>query len=270
MNQIIATLNMKCWGVVLSMLHYKHFMYGRQISIITDHKPLITLFAKNLATTSPRLSHMLIKIFDDVLVLHHQEGSKMHLSDAISRLSVHDSDAAKNKAKPIADFNISIREISEITGFKSLTLKDIKEATIKDCHMTKLKSYIIDGFPAHKYESTEDIHSFFDYRESLTIKDGMVMKEKRIVIPQSLHEDALKVLHRSHMVVVKTKGCANTTMFWPKIYSDIENYLSTCCPCMMYKVKQQVEPLEHDVPTKPWYSLTLDNFEYKGSLYLII
>ena len=43
-------------GVVFSMLHFKHFTYGRQVHIITDHKPLITLFTKNLATTSPRLS----------------------------------------------------------------------------------------------------------------------------------------------------------------------------------------------------------------------
>ena len=82
-------------------------MCGRQVYIITDHKPLITLFAKNLATTSPRLSRMLIKILDYVVVLH-QEENKMHLSDAISRLSVHDSDAAKNKVKLIADLNISI------------------------------------------------------------------------------------------------------------------------------------------------------------------
>ena len=34
-------------GVVFSMLHFKHFMYGSQIHIITDHKPLITFFAKN-------------------------------------------------------------------------------------------------------------------------------------------------------------------------------------------------------------------------------
>ena len=95
------------------------------------------------------------------------------------------------------------------------------------------------------------------------------MKNKRIVIPESLCNDALKVLHRSHMGIVKTKERASTSMFWPKIYSDIENYLSTCCLCMMYKVKQ-AEPLEHDIPTKPWCSLTLDNFEYKGNLYLII
>ena len=142
---------------------------------------------------------MLIKILDYVLVLHHQEGSKMHLSDAISRLSVHDSDAAESKAKPIADFNISIHEISEITGFKSLTLQDIKEATIKDCQLTKLKTYIVDGFPKHKHECAEDIRSFFDCRESLTIIDAMVMKDKRIVTPESLCEDALKVALISHV-----------------------------------------------------------------------
>ena len=257
-------------GVVFSMLHFKHFTYGRQVHIITDHKPLITLFAKNLATTSPRLSRMLIKILDYVVVLHHQEGNKMHLSDAISRLSVHDSDAAKNKVKPIADFNISIHEISEITGFKLLTLQDIKEETIKDCQLTKLKTYIVDGFPKHKHECAEDIHSFFDYRESLTITDGMIMKDKRIVIPASLQEQALENLHRSHMGIVKTKERASTSMFWPKIYKDIENFLPRCCPCMSHKIKQTTEPLEHDIPTKPWCSLMLDNFEYKGSLHLII
>ena len=133
--------NIECemLGVIFSMLH---FMCGRQVHIITDHKPLIMLFAKNLATTSPRLSRMLIKILDYIVVLHHQEGNKMHLSDAILRLSVHDSDAAENKVKPIADFNISIHEISEITGFKPLTLQDIKEETIKDCQLTKLKTYL--------------------------------------------------------------------------------------------------------------------------------
>ena len=228
------------------------------------------LFAKTLATTSPRLSRMLIKILDYVVVLHHQVGNKMHLSDAISRLSVHDSDAAKSKAKPIADFNISIHEISEITGFKLLTLQDIKEETIKHCQLTKLKTFIVDGFLKHKHACAEDIRSFYDYRESLTIIGGMVLKDKRIVIPTGLHEQALENLHRSHMGIVKMKERASTSMFWPKIYNDIENFLSRCRPCMSHKIKQAAEPLERDIPTKPWCSLTLDSFEYKGSLYLII
>ena len=241
-------------------------MYRRQVYIITDHKPLIMLFAKNLATTSPRLSRMLIKILDYVVVLHHQEGNKMHLSDAISRISVHGSDAAKSKAKPIADFNISIHEVSEITGFKSLTLQDIKEETIKDCQLTKLKTYIVDGFLRHKHECAEDIRSFYDYRESLTIVDGMVLKDKRIIIPAGLCEQVMENLHRSHVGIVKMKERASSSMFWPNIYSNIENYLSICHPCMIHKVTQTAKPLEHDILTKPWHSLTLDNFEFKGSV----
>ena len=179
-ESIYSNIKHEMLGVVFSVLHFKHFTYGREIHIITDHKPLITLFAKNLATTSPRLSHMLIKNLDYVILLHHQEGSKIHLSDAISRLSIHDSDVSKSKAKPIADLNTSNYEISEITGFKSLMLQYIKEETIKDCQLTKLKTYIVDGFLKHKHECAEDIHSFFDYRESLTIIDGMIMKDKRI------------------------------------------------------------------------------------------
>ena len=79
----------------------------------------------------------------------------------------------------------------------------------------------------------------------------MVLKDKRIVIPAGLHEQALKNLHRSHMGIVKTKERASTSMFWPKIYNDIENFLSRCHPCMSHKIKQATEPLKHDVPTKP-------------------
>ena len=100
---------------------------------------------------------------------------------------------------------------------------------------------------------------FYDYRESLTIIDGMVLKDKRIVIPAGLHEQVLENLHRSHMGIVKMKERASTSMFWPKIYDDIENFLPRCRPCMSHKIKQAAEPLEHDVPTKPWCSLMLDN-----------
>ena len=134
----------------------------------------------------------------------------------------------------------------------------------------KVKNLFVDGFLKHKHECAEDFRSFFDYRESITIIDGMIMKDKRIVIPASLCKQALENLHRSHMGIVKMKERASTSMFWPKIYNDIENFLSRCHPCMSHKIKQTTEPLEHDVPTKPWCSLTLDNFEHKGILYLII
>ena len=72
------------------------------------------------------------------------------------------------------------------------------------------------------------------------------------------------------MSIVKTKERASTCMIWPRMYSDIERFLSTCKPCMMHKIKQSPEPLECNILSSPWSSLTLDNFEFKVTLFLII
>ena len=162
-------------GVMFSVLHFKHFSYGQQVTVITDHKPLITLFKKNITASSPRISQMLIKIIDFQVDLQHQEGSKMHLSDAISRFNTHDSDDARHKAVPIADFNISIHKVEDITGFKSITMKQIANEIASDMQLMQLKDYIVDGFPKSKHECTELMCDFYDYRESLSIINGVVL-----------------------------------------------------------------------------------------------
>ena len=166
---------------------------------------------------------MLIKIIDFQVDLQHQEGSKMHLSDAISRFNTHDSDDARSKAVPLADFNISIHKVKDLTGFKSITSKQIERETATDVHSEELKKYIIQSFPKSKHECTELTHDFYDYRESLTIINGMVLKDKRIVIPMNLRDDAMSTPHRSHMGIVKTKERASTCIFWPGMYNDIIN-----------------------------------------------
>ena len=112
-------------GVVFSILHFKHFTFGWKVHVITDHKPLITLFRKNLHATSPRLSCMLVQILDYNIEFHHQEGTRMHLSDTLSRLNTHDSVAEKSKARPVADFNITIHDVEVLIGFKSLSLDQV-------------------------------------------------------------------------------------------------------------------------------------------------
>ena len=133
-------------GVVFSILHFKHFTFGHKVHIITDHKPFITLFRKNLHATSPRLSHMLVQILDYNIAFHHQESTKMYLSDALSRLNTHDNVAEKSKAKPVADFNVTIHDVEILTGFKSLSLDQVCQETECDTDMQLLKQHILDGF----------------------------------------------------------------------------------------------------------------------------
>ena len=121
---------------------------------------------------------MLIKIIDFQIDLLHQEGSKMHLSDAISHFNTHDSHDARNNAVPIADFNISIHEVEDMTGFKPVTMQEIQTATASDIQLPQLKNYIIDGFPRAKHECNELTHDFYDHRELLSIINGLVLKDR--------------------------------------------------------------------------------------------
>ena len=188
--------NIECemLGVVFSILHFKHFTFGHKVHIITDHKPLITLFRKNLHATSPRLNCMLVQILDYNIEFHHQEGTKMHLSDALSRLNTHDSIDEKSKAKPVADFNVTIHNVEILTGVKSLSLDQVHQETEHDTDMQLLKQHISDGFPKSKSCLPESIHSFYDYRECLSIVDGVIMKGQHVIIPTSSRCKTLEIL----------------------------------------------------------------------------
>ena len=136
--------------------------------------------------------------------------------------------------------------------------------------MQLLKQHISDGFPKAKSCLPESICLFYYYRECLSIVDGVIMKGQRVIIPASLRCQTLETLHSSHMGVTKTIECARTRLFWPNMQKAIITHLSSCHPCAEFKIKQKPEPLSHDVPIVAWHSLTLDNFEFKATHYLLV
>ena len=116
-------------GVLFSVLHFKHFTYGCKVHIITDHKPLVSLFRKNLTSASPRLSRMLLHILDYQLDVMYQPGPKMHLSDALSRLTSHNNNS---KAEPIKGLDVTVHDVQIFTEISPLSLAKIKHVTEND------------------------------------------------------------------------------------------------------------------------------------------
>ena len=134
-------------GVLFSVLHFKHFTYGCKVHIITDHKPLVSLFRKSLTSASPRLSRMLLYILDYQLNVIYQPGTKMHLSDALSHND-------NSKAKSIAGLDITVHDVEVFTEISPLSLVKIKCVTRDDPVLQTLKQYIQDGFPENKVDSS--------------------------------------------------------------------------------------------------------------------
>ena len=104
-----ANIERELLGVVFSLETFKHFTSGRQKNIITDHKPLTSLFSKCLVNTSLRLAQMMLHISDYDANVLYQKGSKMILSDALSHLSSHNT--RQGKQSEIKGLNIFIHDV---------------------------------------------------------------------------------------------------------------------------------------------------------------
>ena len=59
-------------------------------------------------------------------------------------------------------------------------------------------------------------------------------------------------------------------MYWPGITDAIKDSISACKVCLTFSDRQQREPYISDAQTKPWRHLSLDNFEFQGSHYLMV
>ena len=91
------------------------------------------------------------------------------------------------------------------------------------------------------------------------------------MIPSQLCDEALKLLHSSHMGIVKAKDHVRTSFFWPSINRDIELHFSECRPCATFQEKQPKETLLDDsISTKLWNALAVDNFDFNSKHYLIV
>ena len=126
-------------------------------------------------------------------------GSKTYLSDALSRLSSHNT--KQGKQTEIKGLNILIHEVE--TDVKDSTLNRIHCNTKTDSTLNLVMRYVLDGWPGTTDECAEPACAYFTYREELTIMDGLLAKGNHIVIPTNMCHDCFETLHASHLGVNK-------------------------------------------------------------------
>ncbi|XP_048577115.1 uncharacterized protein K02A2.6 [Nematostella vectensis] len=115
------------------------------------------------------------------------------------------------------------------------------------------------------------LYDYWNFREELTIEDGLVLKGERIVIKPTLRPEILDTLHKGHLGQEKCLLRARTTVFWPGITKDVVNLVKTCESCQKHQRHNQKQPiLQLEPPSYPWQKVSSDLFDYKGKTYLLV
>jgi hypothetical protein len=280
--QIEKELLAICWGFE----KFHTYLYGRSdITVITDHKPLVNLREKPLFQLSPRLQAMCMKLRQHTFELIHKPGKEIPVPDCMSRLycgTESKDDTLLNYAftatclSSLAQSNdpveVDLGEVRHTNAITHAKLQEVKGETLKDEVLQKLISVIqAPYYPQKMTDLDQDVRPFYPILHELSYEDGVIYKGDRVVIPVTLRKCMLNIIHESHLGIVKCKRLARDLVYWPGINKQIEDVVSRCETCQRNRARQQKEPLlPVEVPTGPWQIVACDLFDHGKRKYLII
>ena len=140
---------------------------------------------------------------------------------------------------------LPVIEVGTITSTLPATpakLEEIRDETSKDETLCHLKDVVYHGWPELFQDCPHDLKDYWNYREDLSVENGLVLKGHRLIVPESLRTQMLSLVHQGHMGTEKCLLRAKDCMFWPGISKDIKELFSNCSTCIKY-AKQQPSKL---------------------------
>ena len=263
-----AQIEKELLAVVFAFHRFHQYVYGKDVIVESDHKPLEAITRKQLSAAPPRLQRMLLQLQRYSFSLVYKPGKEMTLADTLSRAYLEDEPNSDNLSE---DLICAVNMVLNNLPVSDAKLKAIQQATRADPVMTKLQNVIRLGWPNNRVEVPQCLRAYWNFREELSEANGIILKGERIVIPTSLRKEMLEKIHASHMGIVKCKRRAKDVLFWPGMGRDIEERIATCETCSQHQLSNTKEPMISDEPpTRPWELVSTDLFHLEGEDYLLI
>ena len=183
--------NLECeaQAAVWGMEKFHYFLYGRKFILQTDQKLLVSIFRKHMIDVSPRIQRITIRAWQYKFEPQHIPGRNNVISDALSRvtpLEFQDSNAEKD---------ILTVNFLQYSSIKERERDEVLQETNKDKELQSLKHYISTGWPAKRSQILVSLQPYWNFRDELTIESGILMKNSKVLIPETLKQKYLKQIH---------------------------------------------------------------------------
>ena len=242
-------------GIVFGIVKFYDFVYGRKITLRTDHKSIETIFGPKCGiplTAASRLQRWAYFLSGFEYVIEWIKTSQNGNCDALSRLPIKDDTA--------------------IFGEESIHMNYMSESTTGIEILSIIIRFCIVGWHNDNITLSEEEKKYFIKRDELAVEENCLFWGLRIVIPSNLRRKLLDDFHVSHLGIGKIKALARSYVWWPGIDTDIENLVKSCKIC----TENRRTPPHTTLTPWPWAERSWQRIHcdflgpFHGDMYLVI
>ena len=185
-----SQIERECLGLVHACERNHIYLFGRQVTVYTDHKALVQLINNPNKALPLRLERMVLKLQKYNFHIKHVRGID-NIADFTSRHPCYTKISKDNKTEQYVHF------VTQHAIPTALTLEDIKRETLRDNCLLKVIQIINTG-EWYKVEDqnfiknltkpeADNLKQFQRIKDELTLNtdQDILLKQNRIVIPQA-------------------------------------------------------------------------------------
>lgn len=267
-----STIDKEALGIVFGVKRFHQYLYGRTFTLLCDHKPLEQIFGEKShppKVAANRLYRWALLLGEYSFSVKHINGHDNAMADVLSRLpqvgtaesSSIEEMGSVNRAHlmrlRLRDLPITKRELQAFTN---------TDDTI--CRVIKCQQ---GGWPSKEVLS-DDIRTYFEKRDEISFEEGILLWKGRIVVPKSLRNRIMDMLHDGHPGISAMQSTARLHLYWPGFDNEIANYVNSCESCQETKPHENYVPLyPWNAPSEPWARIHIDFAgPFENKMWLII
>ena len=150
-------------------------------------------------------------------------------------------------------------------------LQQFKHVSADDPVLQELRKTLQHGWPERKSDVPEILYPYYDFRDELTSQGDLVFKGPLVVVPAPMRKEIMAITHATHIGV---EGCirrARETMYWPRMSTELKEYISKCDICMVHRPALSKKPLQqHEFIARPWSKVGADLCDLHGRTLLVV
>lgn len=260
-------------AIVWACEHLHLYIYGKPVTIYTDHKPLVAIYGNPSSKPPARIERWALRLQPYQLTVRYRKGEG-NPADYLSRHPSKQPTTASREQKIAEEY---VNYITMTSTPKALTVHEIEEATKVDATL-QAASKAIETDNWYEASKRSDVDSLA-YNALQKVKDELtvsataqvILRGTRIVVPSKLQERVVSLAHEGHQGVVKTKSLLREKVWFPGIDKMVEKKVQSCCACLISTPESKREPLKMSpLPKAPWSEVSMDFAELPNSEYLLI